>query len=591
MILRHGRLALLALVTLALAACGGGGSKANGGNNGTGQAMVTVSGTASYELPPPNASCRGLNFAGTVTRPIRGATVQLLNAGSGAQIGSVVSSATGAYSFVNVPANTSVQLRVRAESKQPGIPGWDVEVRDNFIAGASDFDVPAPPALGTRALYTLDGASFNTGSANVTRNLTATTGWVGGRYTGPRAAAPFALLDTIYSMMQFVRGADANAHFEPLDAFWSVNNKFATAEVDLTAGDLSTSSYYGDIDSLFILGDDTDDTDEFDDHIVGHEWGHYFEDTSSRSDSFGGSHFLGESLVASLAFGEAWGYAIAAMALDDPIYCDTTVPGTSGGFGFSAEANSVGVKGWYNELSVTSILYDLWDTTNDGVDTDSIGFGPIYAVMTGPQVFTEGLTTIFSFARELRDSLNAPGQALVDALLQRENIVSGAALDIWATNETNDAGVPVNVAPTVLPLYVNYTAGDPPVNICLDSSLDGLSRHGNNIGEDRFLRITVPTDDAYLVSVVTTTPTPPSADPNDRDQSDPDIYIMWGRSGNFVAWGRSGDENVEPTFRTPMMFASDTYSAIVEEWRFDDDLASTSYPQQICFDVSFTPAP
>jgi hypothetical protein len=584
LILKHGRMALLALSMLAFAACGGGGSK---GNNGGGQTMVTVSGTVSYEFPPPNANCRGLDFAGTLTRPIRGATVQLLNAGTGAQLGSMVSSASGGYSFANVPANTSVRLRVRAELKQPGTPGWDVEVRDNFIAGASDLDVPAPPALGTRALYTLDGDSFNTGSANVTRNLTAATGWVGNSYAGTRAAAPFALLDTIYTMMQFVRGADPNAHFPPLDAFWSVNNKLATADSDITAGELPTSFYSGSADSLFILGDDADDTDEFDDHIVGHEWAHYFEDNFSRSDSFGGSHTLGESLEAPLAFGEGWASALGAMGLGDPVYCDTTVPGTAGGFGFSAETIDVGIQGWFNELSVATLIYDLWDTAVDGTDNGSIGFGPIYDVMTGPQVFTDGLTTLFSFAAELRPTLDVQGQALVDSQLARENVMSGDTLDIWATDETND----VNGAQDVLPLYVPYTADGSILNVCVNSSLDGLDRDGNNPGENRFLRITVPADDEYDVSIVTTTPTPPSPDPDDRDQSDPDIYIMWGTAGGFITAGTEPDENFEPTFRTPMMFASDTYSAIIEEWRFDDDEASTTYPQRICFDVSFTPTP
>jgi len=291
LILQHGRMVLLALSMSAFAACGG--SSSNGDDNGGGQANVTVSGVVSYEFVPARNNCAGLDFAATETRPIRGATVQLINAGSGAQIGSMVSSASGGYSFSNVPANTMVQLRVRAELKQTGSAGWDVDVRDNFIAGASDHDVPAPPPLATRALYTLDGTSFNTGSANVSRNLTAASGWGVNSYTGVRAAAPFALLDTFYTMMQFIRNTDASANFPPLDAFWSVNNTYATNGVDLTAGQLATSSYYIGFSMLFILGDDMEDTDEFDDHIVGHEWGHYFEDVFSRTDSAGGSHSVG----------------------------------------------------------------------------------------------------------------------------------------------------------------------------------------------------------------------------------------------------------------------------------------------------------
>jgi hypothetical protein len=160
---------------------------------------VTVSGTVFYEFVPPNAQCRGLDFAATQTRAIRGATVQLIDAGSGNVLGTTVAADNGGYSFSNVDGNRDVRLRVRAELKRTGSPSWDVEVRDNVDTSAS------PPPLGSRPLYVVEGANFNTGGADVTRNLTATTGWGGSSYTGSRAAAPFAILDAIYSGMQLVR--------------------------------------------------------------------------------------------------------------------------------------------------------------------------------------------------------------------------------------------------------------------------------------------------------------------------------------------------------------------------------------------------
>ncbi|NOR36349.1 MAG: hypothetical protein GQ577_06335, partial [Woeseiaceae bacterium] len=186
-----GRAALLACISLLLGACGGSG-------NGDGMKTVAVSGTVSYEFVPTNAACSGLNFNAIEVRPIRGATVQLIDAASGTEIARTTSSAVGTFSIPGIQRNIVVQLRVRAELKDSNVPGWDVEVRDNFIAGASDLDSPAPPSLSTRALYTLNSASFDTGTSNVQHNLTATTGWDGASYSGPRAAAPFALLDTAY---------------------------------------------------------------------------------------------------------------------------------------------------------------------------------------------------------------------------------------------------------------------------------------------------------------------------------------------------------------------------------------------------------
>ncbi len=567
-----------------LSACSSGGGDKSGGATAPLVTTLTISGLASYEFVPPNASCNGLNFGATMTRPIRAATVELIDVSDSSVIATVASSDSGQFTFDSVATNINVRLRVRAELKQSG-PGWDVEVRDNFVEGGSDYSIPPPTGLGARPMYVLDGSEFSTGTVDVTRNLTAMTGWDGSAYTDTRAAAPFAILDVTYAMMQFVRVVDPNVNFPQLDIFWSVNNKMADT-TDLTAGDLPTSSYWGSIDSLFILGDDTDDTDEFDDHIVAHEWSHYFEDTLSRSDSVGGPHFLGESLEARIAFSEGWASALGAMGLDDPIYCDTGVPGTSAGGGYNADSQSFGVKGWFNEVSVTALIYDLWDTTIENGDDDSLGFGPLYNVMTGPQASTDAFTTLFSFATELRSSLNTQGQALVDTLLDRENTVSGNALTIWGENESNDAGV----GQAVLPLYTNIVADGSINNICVNNSLDGLNRHGNNVGEDRYLRISVPVTDEYDVVVATTTATPVTADPDDWDQSDPDIYIYKGAQYLTQGLGRSDDENLE-LLTTPILQQNETYIAFLEEWRFGDDGAPDDYPATICSDVSFSPTP
>jgi hypothetical protein len=372
--------------------------------------------------------------------------------------------------------------------------------------------------------------------------------------------------------------------------FWSVKNTISAADFDITAGRLPSSAYSRQADSLFILGDAGVDTDEFDEHVVTHEWVHYFEDVLSRSDSEGGAHFLGESLDAALAFSEGFAEAFASMILNEPVNCDSGPPGTAAGFGFTVEGNSdrFGAPGWYNEVSVATLIWDLWDAANDGVDTGSIGPGPIYETMMGPHRTSDALATLFSFADGVRGMLDAQGAALLDALLAREQVVSGDALDIWASNESNDAGV----SQDVFPLYVPYTADGSVLNVCVNSELDGFARHGNNVGSNRYLRITVPADDEYDVSVVTTTPIVPTADPDDFDYSDPDIYIIRGSGPEDVASGSTDlVQNAEPVFRTPLMRAGETYVAFLEEWRFQDRLAATTFPQRVCFDVSLTPTP
>ena len=580
-----------------------------GGGTGTPPA-VTVSGKVFYEFVPPrvegNNPCAGLDFNNTATRPIRAATVQLLGAGEtltfqlavndgsitvtdtvdigveGGVLGTTTATDSGDYAFSNVDGDLDVRLRVRAELKRAGATSWDVEIRDNVDTS------PNPPALGKRPLYVVDSATFNTGGVDVIRDLVATTGWGGNSYTGPRAAAPFAILDAIYSGMLLVLTADTGANFGPMDAFWSVNN-ISTSPTDIDAGELPTSFYRSDLDSLFLLGDAGTDTEEFDDHVSMHEWAHYFEDVFSRSDSTGGPHSGSQRLDARLAFGEGWATALAAMALGDPQYCDTGAAGTSSGFGIDTENYNSGAQGWFNEMSVATFLYDLWDTAVDGTDTSSIGFVPIFETMAGPQSNTEAFTTLFSFATELRPMLNTTQRLFVDSQLARENIET-TGIDIWGSTQDTIMTSP-NQARDVLPLYTTLPTDGTVINICANSDYDS-GRDGNKLAEYRYLTFEISSPASYTISIITTTDTPPTSDPQPdppvdiRDQSDPDMYIY--QNGQFIVRGVSGEDNQE-IFSTPLL-SPGTYVADLQEWRYEDeDGASSDFPEQICFDVSASP--
>ena len=539
---------------------------------------VTVAGIVSFEFALPNANCRGLNLDNPETRPIRGATVQLFDS-SNALLGSTVSGPDGSYSFANIDANQDVYVRVRAELKSSGPVIWDVEVRDNVDTSGS------PPPLASRPLYVVDFATFNTGAANIPdADFTATTGWNGSAYTGPRQAAPFAILDAIMDGMEMITAVDPTANFSPLDAFWSVNNTL-TSPTDIDAGELGSSFYSGGIDSLFLLGDSGTDTEEFDDHVSMHEWGHYFEDNFSRSDSIGGSHTIGETLDPRLAFGEGFATALAAIALDNPQYCDTSAPMESGGFGLDTEGENRGPQGYYNEMSVATLLYDLVDTNVDGTDVGSIGFGPIYNVMTGPQATTDAFTSLFSFATALRNEVQAADLAFVDSQLTRENV------DLPGLNEYGDTQTIVPAGSRdVLPVYTVLPTDGTLINICANSDFDD-ERDGNKLSEHRFLKFTTTTTSSYNVSVVANPVPPPTTDPTPtppdviRDRSDPDVFIY--RGPQLVAIGNSGDDDAETFTTNPL--SPGNYVMDLQEWRYSDDDASSDFPEQVCFDVTMGP--
>jgi len=466
-------------------------------------------------------------------------------------------------------------IRVRAELKAAN---WNVEVRDNVDTSAN------PLPLAQRPIYALDSLVFNTGVVDQTRNLTAATGWTGSSYTETRAAAPFSILDTILTAMEFVITEDPNANFPPLDAFWNPLNKAAFPE-EIAMGDLQTTYYDSGIDSLFLLGSASSDTDEFDDHVIVHEWSHYFEDSFSRSDSIGGSHGRGDILDSRIAFGEGWASAMAAMALSEPLYCDTSRPVT--GSGFNSESSSFGTDGWFNEWTIIRLIYDLWDQDVDGADYSSIGFGPIYEVLTGPQATTPAFTNAFSFMAYLKQQ-GAVDDAFVDALLV-ENAIN-PSIDIWGSNaQIDDLGSPDDV----LPVYTEISLGGPAVNICVNSQFDN-GRAGNKLSEHRYLRLNL-SSPAQVTFTANASPAPsqPSAgfdctaDPNDPENSqhsDPD-FSVWG-NGQLVAFGQSCLPNSETTTTSDPPLSAGDYVIDLNDFRHEDPTSPATFPERVCFDVS-----
>ena len=543
---------------------------------------ITVSGLLKYELPPANSNCRGLNFSAVESRPIRRATVQLLDASGSNVLGSTVSDDNGAYSFT-LEASTDYVLRVRAESVSSS---WNIQVRNNVDLSAN------PPPLTQRPLYVMDHA-FTSGTADdPSLDLTAATGWGGNGYTGNRSAAPFSILDVIYEATRFVQAADPGASFPPLDAYWSPDNTSAVSgNRNEDSGEIGTSYYVG--NSLFLLGKDGDDAEEFDRHVIAHEWGHYFEDNFSRSDSVGGGHGLGDILDMRVAFGEGFATALAGMILDDPGYCDTLWFGSNlSGFRIDIEGQAPGTAGWFNEVSVMRILYDLWDTDADGADDSSIGFGPIYAVMTGQQKTTEAYTSIFSFATYLKRA--GTGQnGFIDALLVEQDI-DGPAVDVFGSNESNDGpGAPNDVFPLYTPLALGVTE-----RICVDNQFDSSS-DGNKLSEYRYLLLDLPQNARVTLSMETVSvngdtnlPSPvdpaydcsvafDTGDPQARQYSDPDFsYALRDQYFN-VAW--SCEPNSETPPRTGLL-PGGRYRIDLNEFRHADPESPASFDGRVCFD-------
>ncbi len=548
-------------------------------------AAINVSGKLTFEFANPNSSCRGLDLTNPVLRDMRGVPVQILDAANNV-LAETTSGSDGSYSFSNVPASTDVRIRARAELQSSGPATWDVQVIDNVDTSLN------PPSLSQRPLYVTQWPLFNTGTGDILdADFTATTGWdaSSGVYTGDRAAAPFAILYAILKAMETVADVDPTVTFPELDVYWSVNNTLAAAN-DVDNGELTTSFYTQ--SGLYLLGDANVDTEEFDELITVHEWGHYFEDVLSRSDSLGGRHAIGEPLDLRLAFSEGFASALASIALDNPTYCDTSAPMLTGRSLFlDMEFFNSGVQGWFNEGSIATLIYDLWDTNVDGSDDGSIGFAPIYETMVGPHRTTAAFTTIFSFAAELRPMLDPAQLAFVDSQLNRENIDT-PSVTVWGDGQQSIPSGMVNGGRDVVPVYTEVPTDGSVANVCVNNDyLDTVDGVFNKLSDWRYLRFETPVDGRWTITVTANPAPPPTSDgdPNARDDSDPDFYVWQG--DRLVAFGEDVVPTEPPHTETvnTMTLAAGDYAVELVEYRYVDDQTASDFPSQVCYDVTIAP--
>ncbi len=435
---RSARLAVWFAAVALVAGCGGGG----GGDEDSPPAVtppadtlscaaaaasgaVTVCGTATFVSVPNNVTTGALNYAAASAKPVRGATAELLNA-AGATLATTVTDERGDYTFSVAGATGDVRVRVRAEMKKTSGAGgqWDFSVRDNTSG---------------EALYVLDSSAVAPVLGGVVqRNVRANSGFDGTRYSATRAAGPFAILDVAFDATKKILSVSPEQVFPPLRLQWSVKNAPATAangDLDVGAGLIGTSFYTfsaafgGHV--LFLLGQENVDTDEYDSHVVAHEWGHYFQSAFSRDDSIGGNHTLGDKLDMRVAFSEGWGNAWSGMALGSPIYADSGQAGQAGGFTINvAQSPAANDQGWFSEASVQFLMFNFHEAS-------TVGFGPIFRVMTGSMKNSAPFTAIHNFATLLK--AEAPGGvAAINTLLQGQQI--SQQNDPFGAAETNNGG-------------------------------------------------------------------------------------------------------------------------------------------------------
>ena len=455
---------------------------------------IRIIGKITYDRVHVNSSGVGLDYNSIIRENMRGITVKLVrnSCTSNDIVQTTTTDNNGDYEFSNLTPTQNVKICVYAKLERSGAGGYSVKVVDN---------------TNSDAIYTMESSLFNIGDNSTRRNLNASSGWNGSRYNGTRTSAPFAILDDIYQAIQKVKSVDSSAIFPELKVNWSIRNTPSGdgTKNELRYGLIGTSHYDGD-GNLYILGDENSDTDEFDNHVIIHEWGHYFEDKFSRGDSIGGSHGDGDKLDIRVAFGEGWGNAWSAIATDDPIYFDTQGFMQYNGFYINIESDTSAIKGFFSEDSIQHILYDIYDSHNDGADRLSLGFKPIYNTLIGFQKNSKAFTSIFTFITGLQQE-NPSVKYKINEILNSEDI--RPIVDIYGSSQTN--------------LYSNMGDSSSISNICT-SGENGVF---NKLNNHKYIRFKIDNSRNYTIRVVQ----------NNGSRSDPDFGVY--RTSPFEYLGES----------------------------------------------------
>jgi hypothetical protein len=465
-----------------------------------GAGTVAVSGVITFaRVPFASFPATGLDYAATRQDPARGITVQALNAATSVVLATGSTDGKGRYSLF-VPANTNIQLRVIAQMlRQSPLPPprWNFSVRE---AGS-----PQNP-------YLVDSEPFNSGTADSTKDIAIPSGWNASTRsaTGPRLAAPFAILDTVYTATQAVLAVAPQAEFPVLTLDWSPSNPGGQTFYMNSGG--------GSGRRIVLAGEEDVDIDEYDPHTIAHEFGHYIEDVFSRSDSLGGPHSFGQHLDMRVAFGEGFAYAFAAIVLNDPLVRDAAGLDMRSEGRFSVEQNSTTNPGWFSEASIQELLWDLFDDGVEPEDNVALGFAPLWSVLTGAQRTTDAMTSIFPFITALKSE--QPAFALqIDQRVAAESIHS-ATIDAFGSTETNSAG-----SPDVLPIYSPISIGGGSVTVVSVGTFDPGDQ-GNKLSSHRYLRLDVPISQRVRITA--------SATPAGRD-----VDVVLYRNGTISALGSS----------------------------------------------------
>lgn len=337
-------------------------------SSSTGNANLNLSGAIFYEDKPYTAS----GFTGaTQPKPVRGAIIKVISVDGFATIASGATGNDGTFSFSNLDNSTrraGIYLQVISKTA-PSNPS-QIELRNN-TADQALLSLISPPYDDS------NGPDFT----GLSVTATAASG-IGGA---------FNILDVFSTASELVQ-QEGGPCISPATTSCTPPLLVAYWEPGGTEG-----TYFDDqLDAIFILGggDSQGDTDEYDDPVIAHEYGHFAVHHFSKDDSLGGEHFITDhDQDVRLAFSEGWGNFFSSAVRKDPLYVDTATKGPTFSFNIenysSLQATGLNNAAVYttSEIAITGVFWDIFDDTSivgtitESHDTLALGFAPIWQTL------------------------------------------------------------------------------------------------------------------------------------------------------------------------------------------------------------------
>jgi len=295
-------------------------------------------GTILYEKIP--AGRDGLELDHPVRTPAPGVKVEIVASPARTVLGSGFTDEKGGYSIpVRLGREPRVYVRALAQTENASV------VRASDRAEWSTVSEPFAPGR----------------ERTVTRDLLATD--------SSRVAGAFNIAATIHRANALVRTAQPDVALPRVEIRWDTTY----------VGGTFFRHREG---TAFINGRRNRDSDEYDDHVIAHEYGHFLMANFSRESSPGGDHSFGEQLDPRLAWSEGWANFFGATTAGSAHYIDTGVIRSKQAvlvqMDLEDDAPAGDRPGIWSEHSVASVLWDWFDAAAEEHDALALGFAPMW---------------------------------------------------------------------------------------------------------------------------------------------------------------------------------------------------------------------